>query len=770
MAAGRPALGADLRPRRAPACRRSSATRAPSPRPRGCAGWTSPTGRLGRAAPAAAAPLALPLLGSSLERGLDVAEAMAARGYGAGPRTRVPERAYGRAERAVLALGAALARGGGRGARPRRSRRYAYYPTPRPAPARPARSRWPRPSLAALGGAALALRAAPVIAARGRGPVASPTAGRRRPALDGVDLDAGAPARCCCSRGPPGEGKSTLLRALCGLVPHFHGGRFAGRVTVAGLDTLTTRPARDRAGSPGWSSRTPRARRCSARWSATWPSGWRAPASPGGDIPGRVRRGAGARRRGATCAGRAIATLSGGERQRVALAAVLAPRPGGAAAWTSRPRSSTTTRPRRLARVLRRLADGGAAVVVAEHRPERARPMADRLVAVRGGRLEAAAPDAARAGGAGAVPGRAGPGRARGHRRRPPRACRCCAGRAWRCAPGGSRPCAARTAAARAPCCGCSPGSTAPEAGRVRVAGRDVTDAAGRAPLPRGRARGSGPGPAPADRARRRRGRLRARPPAAARRGAPQRGSPRPSTQLDLAPARRPAPARPVGGPARAGRPRRRSWPPRPARDRARRAHPRHGPRPQGGPGGPAARAGRRGRGRGRGDPRRRRSPAPPATSPWRWRAGRRVGACPGAGSRGGGSVSASATVRRCAGPGPGARAWSPWSAGATAPRSWRSSPPSARSRPRGGSSSRPSRASSRSRSTCIVAGAALGPRAGLAVGPIAGLISNSFLGQGPWTPPQMALWAAAGLTGALLRPVCRRRGGAGASSPGSGG
>ena len=57
----------------------------------------------------------------------------------------------------------------------------------------------------------------------------------------------------------------------------------------------------------------------------------------------------------------------------------------------------------------------------------------------------------------------------------------------------------------------------------------------------------------------------------------------------------------------------------------------------------------------------------------------------------------------------------------------------------------------------CIVSGAALGPRAGLAVGPIAGLISNSFLGQGPWTPPQMALWSAAGLTGALLRPLCRR-------------
>ena len=43
--------------------------------------------------------------------------------------------------------------------------------------------------------------------------------------------------------GPSGSGKSTLLRALAGLVPHFHGGRFAGRVVVAGLDTRRARPA-----------------------------------------------------------------------------------------------------------------------------------------------------------------------------------------------------------------------------------------------------------------------------------------------------------------------------------------------------------------------------------------------------------------------------------------------------------------------------------------------------------------------------------------------
>lgn len=73
-----------------------------------------------------AAPLAVPLVGSSLERGLDVAEAMAARGYGSGPRSRLPEPRWNAAERAAAALGlalvalalAAIAGAGG----------YAFYP------------------------------------------------------------------------------------------------------------------------------------------------------------------------------------------------------------------------------------------------------------------------------------------------------------------------------------------------------------------------------------------------------------------------------------------------------------------------------------------------------------------------------------------------------------------------------------------------------------------------------------------------------------------
>jgi energy-coupling factor transporter ATP-binding protein EcfA2 len=43
--------------------------------------------------------------------------------------------------------------------------------------------------------------------------------------------------------GPSGSGKSTLLRALAGLVPHFHGGRFEGKVEIDGRDTRRTGPA-----------------------------------------------------------------------------------------------------------------------------------------------------------------------------------------------------------------------------------------------------------------------------------------------------------------------------------------------------------------------------------------------------------------------------------------------------------------------------------------------------------------------------------------------
>jgi energy-coupling factor transport system substrate-specific component len=56
-----------------------------------------------------------------------------------------------------------------------------------------------------------------------------------------------------------------------------------------------------------------------------------------------------------------------------------------------------------------------------------------------------------------------------------------------------------------------------------------------------------------------------------------------------------------------------------------------------------------------------------------------------------------------------------------------------------------------------VATGATLGARAGFAVGALAPLLSNMLIGQGSWTPGQMALWGLAGLAGAALPWLCRR-------------
>jgi prenyltransferase/squalene oxidase-like repeat protein len=59
-----------------------------------------------------------------------------------------------------------------------------------------------------------------------------------------------------------------------------------------------------------------------------------------------------------------------------------------------------------------------------------------------------------------------------------------------------------------------------------------------------------------------------------------------------------------------------------------------------------------------------------------------------------------------------------------------------------------------------IFSGYALGAAPGFAVGALAGLISNFWLGQGPWTPWQMAGWGLAGVLGAALARATGRRAG----------
>jgi energy-coupling factor transport system permease protein len=103
--APRSALVSALAARLVPTMRRDARAISETARLRGVALTSGP--RMARAR--AAAPLALPLVGSALERGLDVAEAMAARGYGEGRRTRLPERALDTGERVTLAIGLLLA-------------------------------------------------------------------------------------------------------------------------------------------------------------------------------------------------------------------------------------------------------------------------------------------------------------------------------------------------------------------------------------------------------------------------------------------------------------------------------------------------------------------------------------------------------------------------------------------------------------------------------------------------------------------------------------
>src|SRR6476660_3190580 len=57
-----------------------------------------------------------------------------------------------------------------------------------------------------------------------------------------------------------------------------------------------------------------------------------------------------------------------------------------------------------------------------------------------------------------------------------------------------------------------------------------------------------------------------------------------------------------------------------------------------------------------------------------------------------------------------------------------------------------------------LFSGYALGGPPGFAVGALSALVSNVFLGQGPWTPWQMAAWGIVGLGGALFGRVMRGR------------
>ena len=207
------------------------------------------------------------------------------------------------------------------------------------------------------------------------------------PALRDVSL-ALEPGEVVALLGPSGSGKSTLLRALAGLVPHFHGGRFAGRVVVAGLDTRRARPA-ELAGTVATVFQDPEDQVIMTIVANEVAFGLENLGVAPPEIWPRVER-ALASVDALHLWGRKTTELSGGELQRVCLASALALEPQ--LLLLDEPMSQLD--PDAAALLLAAVERLGATVVLCEHRVARSLELATRVVFVDDGRVLMDAPRA----------------------------------------------------------------------------------------------------------------------------------------------------------------------------------------------------------------------------------------------------------------------------------------------------------------------------------------------------------------------------------------
>ncbi|MGA8744743.1 MAG: ATP-binding cassette domain-containing protein [Solirubrobacterales bacterium] len=200
-----------------------------------------------------------------------------------------------------------------------------------------------------------------------------------RQALREVSLQLGA-GEFAVLAGRSASGKSTLLRAACGLAPHFHGGEIDGEVRVAGIDAIASGPG-ELAAVVGYVAQDPETQVVSTTVAAEI----ELPLEMRGDPPT-------ARARAVEEVSLALAvphllertvdTLSGGELQRVALAAALVTRPR--LVLLDEPTSQLDpVAGDELIWLLRRLnEEWGVSVLLAEHRLERCLAAADRVIAM----------------------------------------------------------------------------------------------------------------------------------------------------------------------------------------------------------------------------------------------------------------------------------------------------------------------------------------------------------------------------------------------------
>jgi len=185
--------------------------------------------------------------------------------------------------------------------------------------------------------------------------------------------------------GPSAAGKSTLLRCLNGLVPHFSGGVIRGRITVGGLDVITAGPDVLSA-LVGFVSQNPEAQAVLDRVEPEIAFALENAAVPPDEMRLRVEEAL--RLLDLTpLRHRRLTTLSGGERQRVAIAAALVLQPQ--VLVLDEPTSQLD--PQSAEDVLRALVrlneDLGLTIILAEHRLERVLRYADRLTYMEEGKI-----------------------------------------------------------------------------------------------------------------------------------------------------------------------------------------------------------------------------------------------------------------------------------------------------------------------------------------------------------------------------------------------
>lgn len=200
-----------------------------------------------------------------------------------------------------------------------------------------------------------------------------------RPALDALSFDL-APGSLTLLSGPSGSGKSSLLRALCGLVPLTTGGRSWGRLAVGGEDPREAGPeamGRRLGLVPG----DPELGFVADRAAEEVAFALEQSGLPQGRIAVRVADALAAVDL-LDQSWRMVDSLSGGQRQRLAIATALALAPGALVLDEPTSQLDDASAARVLA-LLRRLADQGRTVLLSEHRLDRVLGLVDGRIDLR---------------------------------------------------------------------------------------------------------------------------------------------------------------------------------------------------------------------------------------------------------------------------------------------------------------------------------------------------------------------------------------------------